>query len=211
MNPRFIFVFLAAFAAAPAFAQDACPAVTAALGAAVRNVQCTASSDLTTNNPNTTPPNAPGNAFTPRTDAEAVSPDAPHRTPITRAVPGLQITGVMADDADARWVLRLPEDWNGKLVVGVPGGTRSEFMGDYIFSDFVVQRGYAYASTNKGTLNFFFTGPPAADPLGCRLTHPSHPFAGFRVHFYLAEEKDTIPEWFRRTREVTALAKAAVS
>jgi hypothetical protein len=84
-------------------------------------------------------------------------------------------------------------------------------MGDYIFSDFVVQRGYAYASTNKGTLNFFFTGPPAADPLGCRLTHPSHPFAGFRVHFYLAEEKDTITEWFRRTREVTALAKAAVS
>ena len=139
-----------------AYAQDACGVVTAALGAGVRDVQCTVSSDLTTRNPNTTPAEVPGNtSFSPRTDAMAVSPDAPHRTPLTRVVPGLQVTGGMADDADARWVLRLPEDWNGKLVIGVPGGTRSEFMGDFIFSDFVVQRGYAYASTNKGTLNFF--------------------------------------------------------
>jgi hypothetical protein len=87
----------------------------------------------------------------------AVSPDAPARTPIRGPAPGVQITGAMADDIDARWVLRVPERWNGKIVVGVPGGLRSEFMGDLIFSDFVVQEGYAYASTNKGTLNFFFT------------------------------------------------------
>jgi pimeloyl-ACP methyl ester carboxylesterase len=194
-----------------ASAQDACGVVTAALGASVRDVQCTVSSDLTTANPNTTPAEVPGNtSFSPRTDAMAVSPDAPHRTPLTRVVPGLQITGGMADDANARWVLRLPEVWNGKLVIGVPGGTRSEFMGDFIFSDFVVQRGYAYASTNKGTLNFFFT--TATDPLGCRLTPPTHPvLTGLRVHFYLAEQKDSVVEWFRRTREVTALAKSAVA
>src|SRR5256886_16488150 len=119
------------------------------------------SADLTPANPDPPPQDnsragLPPSAFTPRTDAQAVSPDAPFRTPLTRAVPGIQVTGGMADDPDARWVLRLPEAWNGKLVVGVPGGLRSEFMGDYIFSDFVVQQGYAYASTNKGTLNFFF-------------------------------------------------------
>src|SRR5256886_15682274 len=135
------------------------------------------SSDLTTANPDTTPQDnsragLPPSAFTPRTDAQAVSPDAPFRTPLTRAVPGIQVTGGMADDPDARWVLRLPEAWNGKLVVGVPGGLRSEFMGDYIFSDFVVQQGYAYASTNKGTLNFFFTGS-LIDPLACRLSPPT--------------------------------------
>src|SRR5216110_2069697 len=75
----------------------------------------------------------------------------------------------MIDDANARWVLRLPTNWNGRLVVGVPGGLRSEFMGDFIFSDLVVQLGYAYVSTNKGMLNFFFTAP-SADPAACRLS-----------------------------------------
>jgi pimeloyl-ACP methyl ester carboxylesterase len=172
------------------------------------------SADLTTANSNTTPQDnsrlgLPPSAFTPRTDAQAVSPDAPYRTPLTRAVPGLQITGGMADDPDARWVLRLPEAWNGKLVVGVPGGMRSEFMGDYIFSDFVVQQGYAYASTNKGTLNFSFT-EPLIDPLACRLSPPTAATSLAYVHFYLAEPKDTITEWFRRTRETTELAQAAL-
>jgi hypothetical protein len=32
-------------------------------------------------------------------------------------------------------------------------GTRSEFNGDFAWSDYVVQKGYAYASQNKGVLN----------------------------------------------------------
>src|SRR5207249_11594127 len=115
----------------------------------------------------------------------------------------------MADDPDARWVLRLPEAWNGKLVVGVPCGLRSEFMGDYIFSYFVVQQGYAYPSTNKGILNFFFTGP-LIDPLACRLSPPPAATSLAYVHFYLAEPKDTITEGFRRTLEATELAQAAL-
>src|SRR6266478_3975643 len=200
--------------ATPGLAQDACSEVKLALLAETQNVECTASAALTTANPDTTPQDnsragLPPAAFTPRTDAQAVSPDAPYRTPLTRAVPGLQVTGSMADDPDARWVLRLPEAWNGKLVVGVPGGLRSEFMGDYIFSDFVVQQGYAYASTNKGTLNFFFTAP-LADPLACRLSPPPAATSAAYVHFYIAEPKDTITEWFRRTREATELAQAAL-
>src|SRR3989441_10335533 len=148
--------------ATPGLPQDACSEVKLALLAETQNVECAASADLTTANPDTTPQDnsragLPPSAFTPRTDAQAVSPDAPYRTPLTRAVPGLQVTGGMAADPHPRLVLRLPEAWNGKLVVGVPGGLRSEFMGDYIFSDFVVQQGYAYASANKGTRNFFFT------------------------------------------------------
>ena len=203
-----------AILAAPANAQDACAEIKLALLADTQDVECVRSADLTTTNSATTPQDnsrlgLPPSAFTPRTDAQAVSPDAPFRTPITRTVPGLQITGAMADDPDARWVLRLPEAWNGKLVVGVPGGLRSEFMGDYIFSDFAVQQGYAYASTNKGTLNFYFTAP-LADPLACRLSPPTAATSLAYVHFYLAEPKDTITEWFRRTREATELAQAAL-
>jgi predicted esterase len=201
--------------AAPAFSQDVCSQVRLALLADTQDVQCVQSTDLTTANQATTPQDnsrlgRPPSAFTPRTDAQAVSPDAPNRTPITRVVPGYQVTGAMADDPDARWVLRLPEAWNGKLVVGVPGGLRSEFMGDYIFSDFVVQQGYAYASTNKGTLNFFFT-EPVTDPLACRLSPPTAATSAAYVHFYIAELKDTITEWFRRTREATELAHSALA
>jgi hypothetical protein len=201
--------------AAPAFAQDACTQVRLALLAETQDLQCVASPDLTTANPDTTPQDnsragLPPSAFTPRTDAQAVSPDAPNRTPVRGRVPGLQITGAMADDADARWVLRIPERWNGRIVVGVPGGLRSEYMGDYIFSDFVVQEGYAYVSTNKGTLNFFFT-EPITDALACRLSPPPAATSLAFVHFYIAEPKDSIVEWFRRTREATELARAAVA
>src|SRR2546427_9401134 len=125
---------------APALAD--CAAIELALAGVASDVRCVASPDLTTRNADTTPPDnsrpgLPPNAITPRTDAQAVSPDAPFRTTIDpdRTFPGLQITGAMIDDANARWVLRLPTNWNGRLVVGVPGGFRSEFMGDFIFSD----------------------------------------------------------------------------
>src|SRR2546426_622118 len=114
---------------APALAD--CAAIELALAGVAGDVLCVASPDLTTRNADTTPPDnsrpgLPPNAFTPRTDAQAVSPDAPFRTPIDpdRTFPGLQVTGAMTDDANARWVLRLPTDWNGRLVVGVPGGLR---------------------------------------------------------------------------------------
>ena len=88
--------------------------------------------------------------------------------PVPAAADCADITKVLArvatDLTTARWLLRLPASasWNGRLVVGVPGGFRSEFMGDYIFSDLVVQQGFAYVSTNKGMLNFFFTATGAA-------------------------------------------------
>ena len=108
-------------------------------------------------------------AFTPRTDRDVISPNAPDHTPITKVVPGLQIQARIAGDPtnQARFLLRLPNDWNGRLVVAGASGTRSEFNGDFAWSDFVVQKGYAYASQNKGVLNLQLS--TAADPLACRL------------------------------------------
>src|SRR2546427_6260136 len=172
-----------------------CADIAKALAGMVTNLTCLESMDLTTRTDATTPPDnsrpgLPPNAFTPRTDAQAVSPDAPFRTTIDpdRTFPGLQITGAMIDDANARWVLRLPTNWNGRLVVGVPGGFRSEFMGDFIFSDLVIQLGYAYVSTNKGMLNFFFSAP-AADPAACRLSPRVAATGTLFTHFYVDEDR----------------------
>src|SRR5947209_5604091 len=151
---------------APAFAVT-CEDVLARVGTQLADVNCFHSSDLTTNNVATTPGNntiagLPGFAFTPITDRGVISPSAPGRTPITKAVPGIQLDARYADDAEARFLLRLPDDWNGDLVVAGASGTRSEFNGDFAWSDYVVQKGYAYASQNKGVLNFFLTLPDPA-------------------------------------------------
>src|SRR5437773_1374551 len=200
----------------PGHARADCAAIERALAGATTDAQGVARPDLTTRNPDTTPPDnsrpgLPANAFTPRTDAQAVSPDPPFRTPIDpgRTFPGLQITGAMTDDVNARWVLRLPNDWNGRLVVGIPGGFRSEFMGDFIFSDLVVQLGYAYASTNKGMLNFFFTAP-AADVAACRLSPRIAPTGALFTHFYVDDPADTINEWFVRTLQATDVAEMSI-
>ena len=127
----------------------------------VTDATCFESPDLTTTTrggprPLTTLPAQPAaRAFTPRTDRDVISPSPPNRTPITKAVPGVQLDARIADDpaGEARILLRLPNDWNGKLVVAGASGTRSEFNGDFAWSDYVVQKGYAYVSQNKGILN----------------------------------------------------------
>jgi hypothetical protein len=207
---RRLAMFLASILAGVPAAHADCAAIERVLAGLAADVRCVASPDLSTANPDTTPQDnsrlgLPPYAFTPRTDAGAVSPDSPNRTALARQVSGLQITGAMSDDPDARWLLRLPDDWNGRLVVGIPGGMRSEFMGDFIFSDFVVQRGFAYVSTNKGTLNFYLSNP-VTDPLACQVSPPPAPTAALIAHFYLAEAKDTVAEWFRRTLEATDVA-----
>src|SRR5207245_4009148 len=133
------------------------------------------------------------------------------RTPITKAVPGIQLNGRFADDStkEARFLLRFPDDWNGSLVVAGASGTRSEFNGDFAWSDFVVQKGYAYASQNKGVLNLKITGiglptPPTAN--SCRL----NPASTIWVEFYDNDPAKPFTQWTQYFVEGTGLAKQAV-
>ncbi len=195
----------------PVQAQAGCPALLAFLADKAADVVCFESQDLTTNNPNTTPTNnsIPGllfGAFTPQTDRSVISPGPPNRTPITKAVPGIQVQGRFADDptGQARFLLRLPDDWNGKVVVAGASGTRSEFNGDFAWSDFVVQKGYAYASQNKGVLNLFISS--ATDPLACRLNPTSTVF----VHFFDDDPQKPFTQWTGLIIETAGLARDAV-
>jgi 3HB-oligomer hydrolase (3HBOH)/Tannase and feruloyl esterase len=179
-----------------ASATTRCDDVLKKLGKDLADITCFESTDLTTSNPLTTPANnsiagLPAFAFTPMTDRGVIAPSAAKQPPIAKAVPGVQIQARIASDptGQARFLLRLPNDWNGRLVVAGPSGTRSEFNGDIVWSDYVVQKGYAYASQNKGVLNLQFT--TAADPLGCRLNPASPSF----VRFYDNEAGQPFARW----------------
>ncbi|HEV3483841.1 MAG TPA: tannase/feruloyl esterase family alpha/beta hydrolase, partial [Vicinamibacterales bacterium] len=90
-------------------------------------------------------------------------------------VPGIQIDGYFPDTStmngyrgwnhDAQFVIRLPDRWNGKLVVTGAPGVRRQYANDYIISDWVLARGYAFASTDKGNsgTNFFRDGKQPGD------------------------------------------------
>ncbi|HEX3340839.1 MAG TPA: 3-hydroxybutyrate oligomer hydrolase family protein [Pseudolabrys sp.] len=200
------------FVPLPAGAAVTCADVLKAFGPSLADVNCFASTDLTTANLQTTPadnanpPGLPGGAFTPSTDRTVIAPSAGKRTPITKAVPGLQLNARIASDpqSQARFLLRLPNNWNGRLVVAGASGTRSEFNGDFAWSDYVVQKGYAYASQNKGVLNLFVT--TAADPLGCRL-NPTTPFF---VHFYDNDPGQPFTRWAEYMVKAAELARTGV-
>src|SRR5438094_10533684 len=154
---------------APAHAALTCDDVAAALASDLVDINCFRSDDLTTANPLTTPANNSlagllPFGFTPITDRGVISPNPPNRTPIAGPVPGIQLDARYANDptGEARFLLRLPDTWNGDLVVAGASGTRSEFNGDIAWSDYVLQKGFAYASQNKGVLNLFLTLPDPA-------------------------------------------------
>ncbi|HVJ54189.1 MAG TPA: 3-hydroxybutyrate oligomer hydrolase family protein [Aliidongia sp.] len=179
-------LFLAALSlGGPSDAASRCGRLSSFLHDRVADVVCTESTDLTTNNPATTPADnslvgLPPFAFTPTTDRSVIAPSAPNRTPITKTVPGVQFQARLTGDpqGEARILIRLPNNWNGKLVVAGASGTRSEFNGDFAWSDYVLQKGYAYVSQNKGIYNLQLS--TSADPLACRLNPSSAVF----VHFY---------------------------
>ncbi|MEU1039142.1 tannase/feruloyl esterase family alpha/beta hydrolase [Streptomyces sp. NPDC005907] len=107
-------------------------------------------------------------------------------------VPGVQIDGYFPDTSttntnhgwnhDSQFVIRLPDDWNGGLVVAGPPGLREQYANDRIISDQVLAKGYAYAATDKGN-----TGP----------------------EIYQDGERpgDAIREWHRRVTQLTVAAK----
>jgi 3HB-oligomer hydrolase (3HBOH) len=197
---------------AMAHAATRCEQILKHIGDELADVTCFESTDLTTNNPLTTPANnsiagLPAFAFTPQTDRATIAPSAANRPPITKVVPGVQIQARIASDplGQARFLLRLPDNWNGRLVVAGASGNRSEYNGDFVWSDYVVQRGYAYASQNKGALNLQFV--TAADPLGCRL-NPASPLF---VRFYANEPGQEFTRWTEFIVKAAELARRGVN
>ena len=90
-------------------------------------------------------------------------------------VSGLQIDGYFPDDSrtntnnghdhDSQFVLRLPDEWNGKLVITGASGNRPQYGNDFIISDWLLDQGYAFASTDKGNTGeeFYETGENPGD------------------------------------------------
>jgi len=68
-------------------------------------------------------------------------------SPSPRPVAGWQLLDSLG--GDDRFVVRVPADWNGDLVVCGTPATRSEFANDSIFGDYALERGFAFASGNK--------------------------------------------------------------
>jgi 3HB-oligomer hydrolase 3HBOH len=194
-----------------ATAATRCEQILKKLDKQLADATCVESADLTTTNPATTPannsiPTLPAFAFTPQTDRGVIAPSAAKRPPITVVVPGVQIQARVANDptGQGRFLLRLPDSWNGRLVVAGASGTRSEFNGDFAWSDFVLQKGYAYASQNKGVLNLILSN--SADPLGCRL----NPSSGTFVQFYDNGPGQPFTRWTEAIITAAKIAKDGV-
>lgn len=211
-------------------AAPGCPQIEQFLSDKAVGVVCFHSDDLRTNNPSTTHPiTPPDNAiltfadgthlpgllggaggYTPTTDRGVIS-NGPAST--SSPVPGIQVEGWFADDptGQARFLLRFPDEWNGKLVVAGASGTRSEHNGDWAWSDYVLPKGYAYASQNKGVLNLYLASlasatQPADDPLACRL----NPASQIWVHFYDNDPAKPFTQWTDYMLMTARLAQQAI-
>lgn len=133
---------------------------------------------------------------TPNTDSADQAGLTAKGTRLPSGVPGLQIDGYFPDDSrtntthgwnhDAQFVIRLPDHWNGGLVVTASPGNRKQYATDAAISDRVLAQGYAYAATDKGN-----TGPD----------------------FYRDGDRpgDAVAEWNTRTTQLTRAAKKAVA
>ena len=172
-------------AAAPASAAD-CPNAAAATVPGAERQEQACLDDLTTAGTQT-------NGHTDAATGRACTRRARRTRP---ASPGLQIDGYFPDTStsngthgwnhDSQFVIRMPNDWNGKLVITGAPGVRKQYASDFVIGDFVLGRGYAYASTDKGN-----TG----------------------TEFYEdgAEPGDAIAEWNRRVTELAIAAKETVA
>ncbi|GAA4335636.1 tannase/feruloyl esterase family alpha/beta hydrolase [Streptomyces venetus] len=111
-------------------------------------------------------------------------------------IAGIQIDGYFPDTSttntnhgwrhDAQFVIRLPDRWNGGLVVAGTPGNREQYANDRAIADWVLSRGYAYAATDKGN-------------------------TGLAFHRDGKTPGDAIAEWNDRLTQLTRAARATVT
>jgi dienelactone hydrolase len=98
-------------------------------------------------------------------DALHIAPPKSLWTPLPKAVPGMLVTGTLPPENRARFVLRVPKEWNGRLVVAATSGITDENTYDLYFSDYVLSRGYAFAATDKCVRRALLDGDTVVMPL----------------------------------------------
>ncbi|WP_327380955.1 tannase/feruloyl esterase family alpha/beta hydrolase [Streptomyces sp. NBC_01207] len=111
-------------------------------------------------------------------------------------VKGIQLDGYFPDSSttntnhgwnhDSQFVIRLPDHWNGGLVVAGPPGLREQYANDRLISDHVLAKGYAYAATDKGN-------------------------TGERIYTDGKRPGDAVAEWNDRVTELTVAARRTVA
>ena len=94
------------------------------------------------------------------------------------------------------------------MVAGA-SGTRSEFNGDFAWSDYVVQKGYAYASQNKGVLNLRITSALQPHPAE-RARLPAESGSQVWVNFYDNDPGQPFIRWALFMGDAARLAKRGV-
>ncbi|MFJ8082561.1 tannase/feruloyl esterase family alpha/beta hydrolase [Streptomyces sp. NPDC096205] len=137
-----------------------------------------------------------GLAGTPYTDTADQAGLTAKDTRSPSGVPGIQVDGYFPDTSgfnathgwhhDAQFVIRMPDHWNGGLVVTGAPGTRRQYAVDRAISDQVLALGYAYAATDKGNngADFYRDG---------------------------SRPGDAVAEWNERTTQLTRAARRAVA
>jgi alpha-beta hydrolase superfamily lysophospholipase len=98
-------------------------------------------------------------------DALHIAPPREYWTALDGPVPGRLFTGTLPDDHHARFLLRVPRDWNGRLVAAAASGITDENTYDLYFSDFLLSRGYAFAATDKGLRRCVLDGTTVLMPM----------------------------------------------
>lgn len=111
-------------------------------------------------------------------------------------VPGVQIDGYFPDTSttntnhgwkhDAQFVIRLPDRWNGGLVISGSPGNREQYANDRAIGDWALARGYAFAATDKGN-------------------------TGIGFHRDGAKPGDAVAEWNERVTQLTRAARSVVA
>jgi pimeloyl-ACP methyl ester carboxylesterase len=105
------------------------------------------------------PAAAPG--YDPALDATAlVAPG--YRSPAEHSVPGVLIHTSLGPGQ--RTLVRIPDEWNRRLIVAGTPATRSEFANDLVFGENALAGGYAFACSNKGVPYNVVIGPDDGGP-----------------------------------------------
>ena len=77
-----------------------------------------------------------------------------------RACPGIQVDGYFPDTSttntnngwkhDSQFVIRIPDDWNGGLVISGAPGVRAQYANDFIIGDWVLSQGLRVRVDRQG-------------------------------------------------------------